>query len=109
MAKTEPGLAVAVMRYRRELERMGIHCESILLFGSRTTGQAEEGSDIDLIVISPNLETYSARERLELLGVAAARVLEPIQALGATPEEVKMRRVSPFLMHLLDERAVVIA
>lgn len=26
------------------------------------------------------------RERLELLGIAAARIMEPIQALGYTPE-----------------------
>lgn len=109
MAETEPGLTAAVTRYCQELERMGIPCENVLLFGSQASGQAEEGSDIDLIIISSALEAYSTRERLELLGVAAARALEPIQALGVTPEEVEMRRISPFLKYLLDEQAVVIA
>ncbi len=88
---------------------MGIQCERVLLFGSYAAGQATEGSDIDLIVISQALEAYSPRERLELLGIAAARVLEPIQALGVTPKEATARRVSPFVQELLDQHAVVIA
>lgn len=54
---------------------MGIPCERVFLFGSQAAGQAEEGSDIDLIVISPAWEAYSARERLELHGVAAGVVI----------------------------------
>jgi uncharacterized protein len=109
MATTESNVTAVVKRYCQELGRMGIPCERVFLFGSQAAGQAEDGSDIDLIVISPAWEAYSARERLELLGVAAARILEPIQALAATPEEVKTRRLSLFMKQLLDEQAVVIA
>ncbi|MCB0003272.1 MAG: nucleotidyltransferase domain-containing protein [Anaerolineae bacterium] len=108
MVKADTGVKAIVERYCNELDRMGIHCERVLLFGSQAEGRAKEGSDIDLIVISPMLATLSNRERLELLGVAAARILEPIQAFGVTPDEAAARRVSPFVQDLLDKQAVVI-
>jgi len=49
------------------------------------------------------------QKRLELLGVAAARILEPVQALAATPEEVETRRLSLFMKQVLDQQAVLIA
>jgi predicted nucleotidyltransferase len=58
---------------------MGIRAEQILLFGSQADGTAQEGSGVDLIVISKDWEKNSRRERLEILGVAAARILEPVQ------------------------------
>src|SRR3990172_6254601 len=36
------------------------------------------------------------RERLELLGTASARILEPIQAYGVTPEQIEQRTLAPF-------------
>lgn len=36
------------------------------------------------------------RERLELLGVAAGRIFEPIEALGYTQEELESRKKEPF-------------
>ena len=108
MAEAASELAFVIRRYRQQLERTGIRCERILLFGSRATGQAHEGSDIDLFVISPDWAAYSERERLELLGIAAARLLEPIQARGVTPEEIVSRRLTPFWQQILDEQAVVV-
>lgn len=108
MVEAATYIATAIERYCQELDRMGISCERVFLFGSQATGQAEERSDIDLIVVSPAWEAYSTRERLELLGVAAARVLEPIQALGVTPEEIRTRRLSLFVRQVLDGQAVEI-
>ena len=78
-----------------------------MLFGSQAKGTAREGSDIDLVIVSAAWEPYSERERLELLGIAAARILEPVQAHGATPEEIAAHRLSPFLEQVLQEQAVV--
>jgi predicted nucleotidyltransferase len=94
-----------VSRFCAELARMGIGVEQVLLFGSQATDTAHEGSDIDLIVISPDWESYSQRERLEMLGVAAARILEPVQAAGFTPHEIASRELMPFWEHILDEQA----
>jgi uncharacterized protein len=101
-------LAAVVERYRIELEKMGIRCERVLVFGSRATGTAHEGSDIDLFVISSDWAPFTERERLEKLGIAAARILEPIQALGVTPEEIATHQLFPFWEQVLREQAVSI-
>ncbi len=109
MVKTTSQLTAVIQRYRAELERIGIHCERVMLFGSRAKGAAREGSDIDLFVISPDWAPYNERERLEILGISAARILEPIQARGVTPDEVANHRLPPFWEHVLEEQAVIVA
>ncbi len=106
MVETTPQLAEIIQRYRRELEKMNIRCERIWLFGSQADGTAHEGSDIDLIVVSPDLTFYDQRTRLERLGVAAGRILEPIQAQGLTPEEITSHRMSPFIEYVINELAI---
>ncbi len=87
---------------------MGISTEQVLLFGSQALGTAHEGSDIDLLVVSTAWAGLSERERLEILGIAAARILEPIQARGATPDEIADHKLSPFLQRVLNEQAVLV-
>jgi hypothetical protein len=41
-----------------------------------------------------------------VLGVAAARLLTPIQALGYTPEEIVAGAYSPFLEEVLSSEAI---
>jgi len=43
-----------------------------------------------------------------MLGVAAARILEPIQAKGVTPDEIANADLSPFWTHVLRNPAVAI-
>jgi len=95
-----------INRYRRELEKMGIRVEKFLLFGSQANGTATEGSDIDLFVVSPDWEQYSQRVRFEMLGIAAARILEPIQARGVTPDEIKNHELSPFWEMILENQTI---
>jgi len=108
MAKTTPNLKQIVKRYRIELEKMGVKAEKILLYGSQASGTFREGSDIDLFIISPDWEVYSQRERLEIIGVAAARILEPIQAQGFTPDEVANKKIASFWQHVMAEQAIAI-
>ncbi|RPI33870.1 MAG: nucleotidyltransferase domain-containing protein [Nitrospiraceae bacterium] len=108
MAEAASHLAEIIERYRNELEKMGIRCERVLVFGSQATGTAHEGSDIDLFVISSDWAPFTERERLEKLGIAAARILEPIQAIGLTPEEITTRQLLPFWEQLLREQAISI-
>ena len=51
-----------------------------------------EDSDINLIVISENFKEMNLRERLEILGLAAGKIFEPIEALGYTEEEVRNKK-----------------
>jgi len=108
MAKTSPELKRIIGQYKNELEKMGIRTEKILLFGSQASGTAREGSDIDLFVISPDWKIYGQRERLEMLGVAAARILEPIQAQGFTPDEVSNKKMATFWQHVMSEQAIAV-
>jgi predicted nucleotidyltransferase len=71
------------------LRRLRIRPERITLFGSWARGEAHAGSDIDLIVVSRDFQGKGLRRRLELLGIAAARALVPVQALGYTPGEIE--------------------
>jgi uncharacterized protein len=91
MVETTPELKRIVKRYRVELQKMGIRPTRILLYGSQAAGMAREGSDIDLIVISSDWRKYNQRQRLEMLGIAAARILEPVQAQGFTPSEIRQK------------------
>ncbi len=108
MVKAAPELKQVIKRYRLQLQKMGIRPTRVLLYGSQVAGAAHEGSDIDLIVISDDWEKYNHRQRLELLGIAAARILEPVQAQGFTPDEIKFKKVSPFWQQIIKEQAVVI-
>lgn len=105
MVERTIALEEVIGRFRQQVEAMGIRIAQIWLYGSQAWGGAQEGSDVDLVVISPDWEGMSLRERLELLGVAAARVLEPIQAQGFTPQEVTEGLLSPFWQEVL-RRAV---
>lgn len=108
MAKATSELKQVVKRYRLQLQKMGIRPTRVLLYGSQATGDAREGSDIDLIVISGDWRKFSHRERLELLGVAAARILEPVQAQGFTPGEIRFKKVAPFWQQVIKEQAIAI-
>lgn len=83
----QESVAHIIERFKEQLIMMGIRPERFILFGSHAHGKGAAWSDIDLIVISKDFAAKDMRERLELLGVAAARILEPIEALGVTPEE----------------------
>lgn len=106
MVERTSELESTVERFRRELERLGVRPERILLFGSHARGQAREGSDIDLVVISPDWSRFGRRERLELLGEAAAHIMESVQAQGFTPDEIDSGRVSSFWQEILLHEAI---
>ena len=106
MAQTTPELEQMLRRFRKQLEKMEIQVEQLLLFGSQADGTAQEGSDIDLIVISEDWEKFSRRERLEILGVAAARILEPVQAQGFTQDEISSRQTTLFWEEIIKDQAV---
>lgn len=106
MAETPPELKQIVKCYRLQLQKMGIHPTRVLLYGSQASAAAHEGSDIDLIVISDDWQKYNHRQRLELLGIAAARILESIQAQGLTPNEIRQRKITPFCEQVMKEQAI---
>lgn len=79
-------------RYVQELKKLGISVEKVVLFGSYAKGHPREDSDIDFLIVSKDFGNKNLRERLEMLGLAAGRVDEPIEAMGYTEEEVEEKK-----------------
>lgn len=93
-------------RYRRSLER-AIQVHRIILYGSYAYGRPHGGSDIDLVVISPDFKGMHPLERLEFLSLARRKTMDPIEALGYTPEEFR-RAKSSVLLDEVVERGIVV-
>jgi predicted nucleotidyltransferase len=74
-------------RFKNVLESANIRVERLILFGSHAAGTAHEGSDIDVVVISPSFVDKSYWERIDILSEAIYRIFAPIEASAFTPEE----------------------
>jgi predicted nucleotidyltransferase len=107
VAQIRSRITEIISRYRRELVRSGIDVKAVYLYGSCASGLNHEGSDIDLIIVSSDFEQMNLRERLEKLGVASAHVMEPVQAYGFTPDELKNPQLSSFWSNILEKEAVM--
>ncbi len=70
----------AVKKYLAELPRVGINARRAILFGSFARGQADEYSDIDLIVIAPEFDGSREISLVKRLwgATAADNRIEPI-------------------------------
>ncbi len=101
MVKTGQEIEGIVKQYISSLNGMNIRVEHLILYGSYAKGYAREESDIDLLVVSGDFEGMNLRERLEVLGVAAARIRQPIQAKGYTPLEMESEEKDSFLLEVL--------
>jgi predicted nucleotidyltransferase len=102
-----PETSNIIARYREQLGRMGICVEKAILFGSSLRGEAQEGSDIDLLIVSPDFARMNTRERLELLGLAAARIWEPVETIGYTPQELSKAEPATLLQEILQTGVAV--
>jgi predicted nucleotidyltransferase len=68
-------------RYITSLNACGIHASRLVLFGSFARGDANEWSDIDLVVIAPELEgprDLTLVEKLWQATISADNRIEPI-------------------------------
>lgn len=74
-------IITAIRRYVKSLKMYGIHASRLVLFGSFAHGDADEFSDIDLVVIAPELEGLRELTVVEKLWEAKASAdnrIEPI-------------------------------
>jgi predicted nucleotidyltransferase len=106
LVKISTELKEIISRYSVALGKLGFHISAVFLYGSYVLGTNHEGSDIDLIVISPDFIGLSMRERLEVLGIAAGRIMEPIEAFGFTPEEISQQKLDAFYADILENEAI---
>lgn len=89
MVTRKINLQKVISQYCQELKKRGIRPEKIILYGSYASGKPHPGSDIDVVVISPDLANIHPLKKLELLSLATANLDAPIEALGYSPEDIK--------------------
>lgn len=99
-------LSKIVDDYRQELEKK-ISVKKIILYGSLAYGQPHYGSDIDLVIISPDFAKLKPLERLEFLSLATRRNRAPIEAIGYTPEEFDKAQDYIFLDYIAQNGKVL--
>lgn len=68
-----------------------VSIERLYLYGSQARGTARSDSDIDIVIISRDLDKFQPLERLELFGRIAWKCSAPVEIIGYTPNEVKGR------------------
>jgi len=102
----EKELSSIINKYREDLEKK-INIKKIILYGSYAYGKPNKTSDIDLIIVSPDFKKISPLKRLELLSLIRSESLDPIEAIGYTPEEFKNYKKSIFLGPAVEKGKVV--
>ena len=101
MYKARSQVRGIVEKYKETLLKRGIKVDRVILYGSFAQGRESEHSDIDLVVVSENFQKMNLRERLEVLGIAAARIMQPIEAKGYTAKEIASAPDISFLSEIL--------
>lgn len=96
-----PEIKDIIRQYEETLRKSGVRVERFILYGSYAQGNAREDSDIDLVVVSEGFRKMNLRERMEVLGIGAARIMKPIKARGYTPEEIESAPEISFLSEIL--------
>ncbi len=76
-----------IQAFREALARQGVRASSLVLFGSYARGNWHEGSDIDVIVISPDFDGMGYWQRIDAMANAIAEIWQPIESIAMTPEE----------------------
>lgn len=71
------------------MKRHNIHVTKIILYGSYARGNPKPYSDIDLVIISPDLARFSPLKRQELLAELTMNVDGPLEVIGYTPKEIE--------------------
>jgi predicted nucleotidyltransferase len=74
-------------QFKDTLEKNGIKIERIVLYGSYAAGTQQEGSGIDLVVISDSFSGLGYWQRIDLLSAAIYEVFKPIEAVAMTRAE----------------------
>jgi predicted nucleotidyltransferase len=102
MYKAGSRIKEIVAEYTQTLKTLGVDVERVILYGSHAKDSQRKDSDIDLVIISNDFRKMNSRERSEVLGIAAAGIMRPIEARGYTPEEINMVTEASFLKEVLE-------
>jgi len=93
----EKSVIEIVKQYFSQLASEGIHARQAVLFGSYALGQADQDSDLDLIVIAPELDGSRTIELVEKLWAIAGSIDNRIEPIPCGTEEWKTDTGRPIL------------
>ncbi|MEM3028289.1 MAG: nucleotidyltransferase domain-containing protein [Candidatus Bathyarchaeia archaeon] len=106
---------VDIERSGEVFERIGAYVEKligalnprmVILFGSFATGDINEGSDIDILIIADFKESFLDRIK-SLMELNTFRI--PVEPIGYTPDEFEAMRArgNRFLMEVLEKGKIL--
>jgi predicted nucleotidyltransferase len=81
--------------------------DQAVLFGAHARGDADEWSDIDLAVVSPDFARMSHPKLMDLLVEVSLAVDPAVEIRPYTPRDLRERRPTNFLGHIVAEGRVV--
>jgi predicted nucleotidyltransferase len=93
----DESLVKVVRNYLRKLQDQGIAVRFGVVFGSQATGRADEWSDIDLLVVSPQFDVRRSHRDVGLLWRLAARTDSRIEPIPCGERQWNEDRVTPIL------------
>jgi len=93
----EKSVIEMVKRYLKQLTSEGIHPSQAVLFGSYALGHADQNSDIDLIVIAPEMDGDRTIGLVEKLWRIAGTIDSRIEPIPCGEKEWKTDSGRPIL------------
>ena len=76
-----------IQRYLQAVNASGIHARRAILFGSYARGEAGEWSDIDLVIIAPELDDLQDRKLISKLWALRAVTDSRIEPIACGEKE----------------------
>jgi len=107
MVKSKFEIKKIAQEYKDELRRHNIRITKIILFGSYARGTPKPYSDIDLVVISPDLSRFPPLRRQELLAQLTMNIDAPLEVIGYTPKEFQKANHTVFGQIILETGKVL--
>lgn len=93
----ESSIVNIIKRYLAALQVFGIHSQRAVLFGSFAKGTANEYSDIDLVVISPEFDVSREYELISNLWIATMKADSRIEPIPCGEKEWETDQSRPIL------------
>ena len=104
----DPAIEQVVRQYLRAARHEGIHATRAVVFGSYARGDADEWSDIDLVVIAPEFDAPSGAGLIDRLWILRAHTDSLIEPFACGEREWETDGARP-IIEIARREGVVIA
>jgi predicted nucleotidyltransferase len=104
----DPKVIATVKKYLKNLTQNGLSVAFAVLFGSQVTGRANDLSDIDLIIVSPQFDGKISRDIINKLWHIAARTDSRIEPIPCGQDQWKNNN-SDAILEIARTKGVTIA